>query len=127
MHVKKHLSFTALRKKLSNRLLEMEDNRDQGKVNHSIHDCFMSGFAMMFFQDPSLMSFQRRMKEGRNMSYILIAKPKDHKLMMEWVSEQKIMGNVARMEYKDKKGRKHVGVKEGTLESFAGDISDITI
>jgi len=276
MHIKKHLSFTALREKLSNRLLEMEDKRDQSKVKHSIHDCFMSGFAMMFFQDPSLLSFQRRMKEKRNrsnletvfkvrsipkdsqirevldnsdndkleevfldyfkalqrgkhlesywfwegkylitldgseyfssekiccpgclikrskrgkvryhheilqaalvhpdhrqvivlapeqvrntdgsekqdceinagkrilnkirrdhpklgiiivgdslyskqpfiqelkdknMSYILVAKPKDHKLMMEWVSEQKRMGNVSRMEYKDKKGRKHV-------------------
>ena len=27
---------------------------------------------------------------------------------MEWVSEQKRRGNVSRMEYKDKKGRKHV-------------------
>ena len=35
MHVKKHLSFTALRKKLSNRLLEMEDKRDQSKVKHT--------------------------------------------------------------------------------------------
>jgi len=49
MHIKKQLSFTALRKKLSNRLLEMEDKRDQSKVKHSIHDCFMSGFAMIFF------------------------------------------------------------------------------
>ena len=46
--------------------------------------------------------------KDKSMSYILVAKPKDHKLMMEWVSEQKRMGNVSRMEYKDKKGRRHV-------------------
>ena len=68
MHIKKHLSFTALRRKLSERLLEMEDKRDQSKVKHSIHDCFMSGFAMMFFQGTSLLSFQGRMKEKRNRS-----------------------------------------------------------
>ncbi|GAB6161167.1 hypothetical protein JCM12298_03260 [Desulfothermus naphthae] len=42
------------------------------------------------------------------MSYILVAKLKDHKLLIEWVSKQKRMGNVPRVEYKDKKGRKHV-------------------
>ncbi|GAB6161093.1 hypothetical protein JCM12298_02520 [Desulfothermus naphthae] len=68
MHIKKHLSFTALREKLSSRVLEIEDKRDQSKVKHSLHDCFMSGFAMMFFQDPSLLSFQRRMKEKQNRS-----------------------------------------------------------
>jgi len=36
MHKKKHLSFTALREKLSKQLLEMEDNRDQGKIKYSI-------------------------------------------------------------------------------------------
>ena len=56
MRIKKHLSFTALRKKLCKRLLEMEDNRAQSKVKYSIHDSFMSAFAMMFFQDPSLLS-----------------------------------------------------------------------
>ena len=276
MHIKKHLGFTPLMKSLAKQLSKMKDEREQGKVKYSIHDCFMSAFAMMFFQDPSLLSFQRRMKEKRNrsnletvfkvkaipkdsqlrevidnsdfdklekvfpeyfkalqrskylesyqflggkylitldgseyfssekiccpgcltkkskrgkvryhhqilqaalvhpehkqvivlapeqvrntdgsekqdceinagkrmlskirrdhpklmiiivadslyskqpfikelkdkrMSYILVAKPNDHKLMMEWVSEQKEMGNVSRMEYRDKKGRQHV-------------------
>ena len=72
MHIKRHLSFTALREKLSSRLLKMEDKRDQRKVKHSIHDCFMSGFAMIFFQDPSLLCFQRRMKEKRNRSNLEI-------------------------------------------------------
>ena len=35
---------------MSNRLLEIKDKCDQSKVKHSIHDCFMSGFAMIFFK-----------------------------------------------------------------------------
>ena len=64
MHTKKHLGFTTLRKQLSERLFEMEDNRQEGKVKYSLHDCFMSGFAMMFFQDPSMLEFQRQMEEA---------------------------------------------------------------
>jgi hypothetical protein len=33
------------------------------KVDYSIHDCCMSGFAMMFFQDTSMLEFQKRMQE----------------------------------------------------------------
>jgi len=68
MHTKKHLGFTALRKQLSERLFEMEDNRQEGKVKYCLHDCFMSGFAMMFFQDPSLLEFQRQMEEAINLN-----------------------------------------------------------
>ena len=68
MHVKKHLSFTSLRKQLSARLYQIEDSRQQGKVEYSLHDCVMSGFAMMYFQDPSLLEFQRRMGEDGNRS-----------------------------------------------------------
>jgi hypothetical protein len=64
LHIKKHLGFTALRKIISQRLCEIEDGRQQGKVDHSLHDCAMSAFAMMFFQDPSLLEFQRRMQES---------------------------------------------------------------
>lgn len=63
MHTKKHLSFNGLRKTISKRFLQIEDYRQKGKVDHSLHDCFMSGFAMMFMQDPSLLEFQRRMQE----------------------------------------------------------------
>ena len=66
MHVKKHLSFTGLRKQLSERLSQLEDFRQQGKVEYSLHDCVMSGFALMYFQDPSLLEFQRRMEEHGN-------------------------------------------------------------
>ena len=68
MHTKKHLGFTGLRKQLSERLFEMEDNCQEGKVKYPVHDCFMSSFAMMFFQDPSLLEFQRQMEEAINLS-----------------------------------------------------------
>lgn len=66
MHVKKHLGFSALRKIISKRLREIEDCRQQGKVDYTLHDCAMSAFAMMFFQDPSVLEFQRRMQESIN-------------------------------------------------------------
>jgi hypothetical protein len=66
LHIKKHLGFTALRKIISERLYEIEDCRQQGKVDYTLHDCAMSAFAMMFLQDPSLLEFQRRMQETIN-------------------------------------------------------------
>ncbi len=59
MHIKKHLGFRALRKALSERWHQIEDHRQKGKVQHSLHDSLMSGFAMMYFQDSSLLQFQR--------------------------------------------------------------------
>jgi len=52
-----------MRKTISNVFLGIEDNRQSGKVDFTLHDCLMSALAMMFFQDPSLLSFQRRMQE----------------------------------------------------------------
>ncbi len=63
MHIKKHLSFSALRKTLSDRLESISDHRQAAKVNHSIHDVFMSGFAMMYFQYPSVLQFQQRLED----------------------------------------------------------------
>jgi len=64
VHQKKHLSFTALRKALSEHFHNIDDRRQSGKVNYGLHDCLMSGFAMMFFQDPSLLAFQKRMQDS---------------------------------------------------------------
>ena len=64
MHHKKHLSFTALRKSLSKHFRQIDDRRQSAKVDYSLHDCLMSGFAMMFFQDPSLLTFQKRLQDG---------------------------------------------------------------
>jgi hypothetical protein len=65
VHSKKHLNFNALRKVISECSHDLEDKRQKGKVNYSMHDCLLSAFAMMFFQDPSLLAFQRRMQEGQ--------------------------------------------------------------
>ena len=63
MHIKKHLSFSAIRKALSAIFDTIDDPRQAGKVDYSLHDCLMSALAMMFFQDPSVLSFQRRMQD----------------------------------------------------------------
>jgi hypothetical protein len=54
---KKCLSFTNLRKVLSKCFNAIKDYRQINKVKHSIHDVLMSGFACMYFQDPSLLQF----------------------------------------------------------------------
>lgn len=64
MHSKKHLSFKALRKAISSQFCQIEDSRQKGKVLYSLHDCLMSGFAMMYLQDPSLLAFQKRMQDS---------------------------------------------------------------
>jgi hypothetical protein len=64
VHHKKHLSFTALRKSLSEHFRQIDDRRQSAKVDYSLHDCLMSGLAMMFFQDPSVLTFQQRLQDG---------------------------------------------------------------
>ena len=63
MHLKKHLSFNALRRVLSDRFNQIDDLRQNAKFDYPLHDCLMSGFAMMFFQDPSLLCFQQRIQD----------------------------------------------------------------
>jgi hypothetical protein len=59
----KHLSFQSLRHCLTLLFRDIPDRRQKKKVQHTIHDVVMSGFAMMYFQDPSLLQFQRRLRE----------------------------------------------------------------
>lgn len=66
MKLKKHLSFSSLRKTISRRVLQIEDPRQEAKVDHEIHDCCLSGLAMMFFQDPSMLEFQTRLQDQLN-------------------------------------------------------------
>jgi len=61
--MKKHLGFGSLRQAFSDHLLNIQDHRQEARCNHSLHDAVMSGFACMFFQDPSLSQFQQRMEE----------------------------------------------------------------
>lgn len=65
---KKHLSFTALKNALSSHFNAIDDPRQQGKCAFSYHDVLMSAFACMYFQDPSLAQFQKRMKEAKGKS-----------------------------------------------------------
>jgi Transposase DDE domain len=66
MNPKKHLSFGSLRNALSSLFHQLSDMRQQGKTDYSIHDAMMSGFACMYFQDPSLLQFQERLREAEN-------------------------------------------------------------
>ncbi len=66
MHIKKHLSFKSLRKSLSEQIENFPDTRQGGKLSYSQHDALMSGFACMYFQDPSLLQFQQEMEEAQN-------------------------------------------------------------
>jgi hypothetical protein len=82
LHIKKHLSFRSLRKELSQLFAQIPDGRQGGKVDYRLHDCLMSALAMMFFQDPSLLSFQRRMQDNMQCSnlktiFAVEAIPKD--------------------------------------------------
>ena len=59
----KHLSQQSLTHGLSLRFRGIPDKRQQKKVDYSMHDSVMSGFGMMYVQDPSLLQFQERLKE----------------------------------------------------------------
>jgi len=63
MHSKKHLSFSAFKNLVLERSAKLKDNRQKSKAHYSLQDCCMSAFAMMFFQDPSLLAFQQRLKQ----------------------------------------------------------------
>jgi len=62
---KKHISFSALQKALSKYFRALPDSRQHTKVNYELHDAMMSGFACMYFQDPSLLQFQQRLQDKR--------------------------------------------------------------
>jgi hypothetical protein len=58
----------------------------------------------------SLYSKQPFMEElaAEGMTYVLVVKEEDHKLLMEWVNEQRQLKEVSRLEVKDKKHRLHI-------------------
>jgi hypothetical protein len=65
---KLHLSFGSLRNGISKYIRGLKDHREQEKVDHSIHDVVMSGLAMMHFQEPSLLQFQKHLEDELHMS-----------------------------------------------------------
>ena len=66
MKSKKHLSFSSLRKVFSSHLRQLPDNRQAAKVQYSLHDAVMCAFACMYFQDPSLLQFQKQLEDEQN-------------------------------------------------------------
>jgi len=57
-----------LKKSLSSHFNAIDDPRQQGKCEFSYHDVLMSAFACMYFQDPSLAQFQKRLQEVKGKS-----------------------------------------------------------
>lgn len=97
VHVKKTLGFSGLRRILADRLRQTEDYREGNKVDYSLHDCFMSGLAMMYFQDPSLLAFQRRLQEIHQRNNLMTlfqvsAIPKDTQLrdVLDHISPERL-------------------------------------
>jgi hypothetical protein len=52
-----------LRDVLGRQIQLIEDTRQQSKVSYRLYDSYMSGFAMFYLQDPSLLEFQRRCEQ----------------------------------------------------------------
>ena len=59
----KHVSFTSLIQALRKHCASMPEHRHNGKLRYSLPDIILSAFACMFFQDRSLLQFQRRMQD----------------------------------------------------------------
>ena len=65
---KKHLNFDSLLDKVDEVWLKIKDHREASKVKIDLVDALRSALACMFFQDPSLLQFQKRLQEqeGKN-------------------------------------------------------------
>lgn len=59
----KQLRFRALVDSLGSAVDQIADSRKEGKLTYGLQDCYRSAFAMFYFQDPSLLAFQKRMQE----------------------------------------------------------------
>lgn len=59
MHSKKHLSFTAIRNMIAENFVQIKDTRAANNSN-TIVDIMLSGLALMYYQSPSLLEFQRK-------------------------------------------------------------------
>jgi hypothetical protein len=65
MSLKNQLGFQSLLESLSEAIkpLDKLDSRDPLRKNYSIRDVVVSNFAMMYFQDASMLQFQRKMDD----------------------------------------------------------------
>jgi hypothetical protein len=64
----KILTFDAFRDDLARTFAQIEDRRDPQRLTWELPAVLMSAFAMLFFQHPSLLEYQRRMKERTGQS-----------------------------------------------------------
>jgi hypothetical protein len=64
----RHLTIEALRDLLGAAFRQVSDERDPQRVIWPLHDVLMSGFAMFFFQHPSLLQFQQSMEKQTGQS-----------------------------------------------------------
>jgi hypothetical protein len=70
IRMRKHLNADALFGTMLSGFKKVGDNRT-GKVQHSLADALMSGFAMFSLKDPSLLAFdERRFNEPQNLKTI---------------------------------------------------------
>lgn len=68
MKEKKHLSFGSLIHGFRQILKDVEDRRQDTRIDYPLTDIVISGFASMYFQDPSLLQFQKRLEESQQRS-----------------------------------------------------------
>jgi hypothetical protein len=61
----KSLTLETMVELLSTTVDEIEDPRAAAQLTYPLHDTVLSGFALMFFQHPSLLQFQRAMQQKR--------------------------------------------------------------
>src|SRR4029077_19864168 len=59
----KKLTFDAFRDELARTFAQIEDPRDPRRLTWEMPAVLMSAFAMLFFQHPSLLEYQRRMQQ----------------------------------------------------------------
>jgi hypothetical protein len=64
----KKLTFDAFRDELATTFAQIADPRDQYRLTWELPAVLMSAFAMLFFQHPSLLEYQRRMKQQTGQS-----------------------------------------------------------
>ena len=60
----KSLTLEAMVELLATTFGAVDDARAAEQLNYALPDTLMSGFAMMFFQHPSLLQFQRAMEKS---------------------------------------------------------------
>jgi len=64
------LTLEAMITLLSTTCSHIPDLRRADRVDSSLHDPLMSGFALMFFQHPSLLEFQRKRHQRRGRCHL---------------------------------------------------------